>query len=162
MTTTPRPGAPSSIDPATLDSTPPASTPPATGPTRFAEGDGYVPGACNIGPAEIARRRRSGWLGLGAAAVLAVVLVAVTAPPVLRLSLFVPFLVAAIGFVQARARFCVGFAGAGISNFGELGATVRVDDAAARATDRQRARILILRAGAVAVLGAVVAAVLPI
>lgn len=157
MTTTPRPGAPSSIDPVTL-----GSTPPATAPTRFAEDDGYVPGACNIGPAEIARRRRSGWLGLGAAAVLTVVLVAVTAPPVLRLSLFVPFLVAAIGFLQARARFCVGFAGAGISNFGDLGATVRVDDPAARASDRQRARILILQAGAVAVLGAVAAAVLPI
>ena len=32
--------------------------------------DGYRPGACNIGPAEIARRRRAGIVGLAAAAVL--------------------------------------------------------------------------------------------
>ena len=30
----------------------------------------YIPGVCNIGPAEIARRRRAGWTGLVATVVL--------------------------------------------------------------------------------------------
>ena len=61
----------------------------------------YEPGVCNIGPAEIARRRRAGHLGLAATLVLLVVLVAVDAarlsassspcpPPALRPAIFRP------------------------------------------------------------------------
>ncbi len=80
------------------------------------------------GPAEIGRRRRTGWLGLIAAAALGLALVAVGAPPAVRLALGAPLYLAAIGFIQARERFCVGFAAAGMTNFEALGTVHRVDD----------------------------------
>jgi len=49
----------------------------------------YRPGVCNIGPAEIARRRRSGHVGVITAVILFGVLVVIDAPPLAR------FLVAA-------------------------------------------------------------------
>jgi len=123
---------------------------------------GYVPGACNIGPAEIARRRRSGWIGLAASLVLGVALVVLGTPSWSRLTVALPLYVAAIGFIQARDRFCVGFAAAGLTNFEELGTVHRIDDDAARTADRRHARGLLVRSAAIAVGGAVVFALLPI
>lgn len=122
----------------------------------------YVAGACNIGPAEIGRRRRTGWLGLIAAAALGLALVAVGAPPAVRLALGAPLYLAAIGFIQARERFCVGFAAAGVTNFEALGTVHRVDDRTARAADRRRAASLIMRSAALAVIGAIAFALLPV
>ena len=107
----------------------------------------YVAGACNIGPEEIARRRRSGWIGLGASIVLAVGL---------------PLYIAAIGFIQARDRFCVGFAAAGITNFEAVGTTHAIADEVARKADRRHARGLLARSAAIAVVGAVAFALLPV
>ena len=110
----------------------------------------YQAGACNIGPAEIARRRRSGLAALGIAAAIAVIIVAVDAPAVARLLVF-PFL--AGGFVtleQARRRFCVGFAMAGLRNFGPLGAPDKVTDSADLAADRRAALIMVLYCSAIA------------
>lgn len=122
---------------------------------------GYVAGACNIGPDEIARRRRSGWIGLAAAIGLGVVLLAIGAPAWARLTIGLPLYVSAIGFIQARERFCVGFAAAGITNFETLGITHRIEDDAARAADRRHARSLIVRSAVVAGVGALVFAGLP-
>jgi hypothetical protein len=64
----------------------------------------YQAGVCNIGPGEVRKRARAGWLGLGIAAVLAVVLLALGAGRAWRAVLLLPLGFAAIGFVQASAR----------------------------------------------------------
>jgi hypothetical protein len=61
----------------------------------------YRPGVCNIGSAEIARRMRAGWIGVGATAIVSLVLVLFHVPTVWRLSLFVPAFFAATGLLQA-------------------------------------------------------------
>src|SRR5436309_622150 len=68
--------------------------------------DQYVPGSCNIGPAEGARRRRVGHLGLALTALLALVLLAFGAARPWRLLLALPATMAAAGYLQARLRFC--------------------------------------------------------
>ena len=98
----------------------------------------YEPGVCNIGPREIRRRRRTGHVGLAATIGLLAVLVAIGAPPVARLLVALPAAVSASGYLQARLKFCAGFASLGIYNFGDAGESVRVDDGAARAADRRR------------------------
>ena len=115
--------------------------------------DGYRPGACNIGPAEISRRRRSGYLGLGVAAALAVGLVVTDAAPVLRLAVGAPLFVGLLGFAQAQLRFCVGFATMGLRNFGALGGESKVGDRAAHRADLRRATVI--TAGCAAAAGAV-------
>jgi hypothetical protein len=106
-------------------------------PTELASADPYRPGVCNIGPAEVERRRRSAAVAtivtLGAAAVL----VALRVPAVARLALF-PFATAtAITWLQVARRFCVAFGAAGLRNFGPLGTETSVADRASRMADRR-------------------------
>ena len=117
-----------------------ASQAPRTTPVAPSSGEAYQPGICNIGPAEIARRRRAGNVGLGAAVAVLAGLVAVDAPRLSRLLVALPAAVSASGYLQARFRFCAGFGSRGIYNFGELGQTVQVEDGDARRRDRARSR----------------------
>jgi hypothetical protein len=103
----------------------------------------YIPGVCNIGPAEIGMRRRGGWLGLVATIVLwaAFWLFRVAAP--WRLFLFLPAAMGATGFLQAAMHFCAGFGMKGVFNFGsQLGKTDSVEQADFRAKDRRKARLI--------------------
>ncbi|MFN8622860.1 MAG: hypothetical protein U0869_19150 [Chloroflexota bacterium] len=124
--------------------------------------DRYQPGACNIGPAEIERRRRSGIAGLVVAALVAIALVVTDAPAVLRLAVWVPLFVGLLGFVQARMRFCVGYAAAGIKNFGPLGTQEKVADSAAHREDLRRAAGVTIATGAVAAIITIAFMVLPV
>ena len=101
--------------------------------------DQYVPGTCNIGPAEIALRRRVGHTGLIATVVLAAVLLALDAAPAWRLLLALPAGLAAAGYLQAWLRFCANFGFRGVYNFDALGHEQRVAAEQARAQDRRRA-----------------------
>jgi hypothetical protein len=122
----------------------------------------YQPGVCNIGPAEIARRRRAGHIGLVAAFALFAVLVAVGAPPLARLLVAIPAVISASGYLQAYLKFCAGFGSAGVYNFGDVGPREKIADAAARARDRAKASRIGLASFAIGALAGIVAALLPI
>jgi hypothetical protein len=125
-------------------------------------GGPYRPGACNIGPYEIARRRHAGLFELGLAAVIAVALVVVDAPPVARLVVF-PFLAGAIvSLEQARRHFCAGFGMAGIRNFGAREDLEHIADAAAKAADRRAALVMFGYSSAIAAAITALFVVLPI
>lgn len=122
----------------------------------------YRPGGCNIGPEEIARRRRAGYAGLAAAAGLAGLLLAVDAPTASRWLVALPLAGGAVGLLQARLRFCAAYGFGGVRNFGPLGSVERVEDAAARRADRAKA-LGIAAAGALIGVGVAAAfVVLPI
>jgi hypothetical protein len=127
-----------------------------------AGGAGYRPGVCNIGPQEIARRRRAGHVGLLATVTLFAVLAIADAPPILRLLLALPAIVGASGYLQAWFRFCAAFGARGIFNLGPIGPVEPVRDADARARDRIRAWQIGLASLAIGVAVAVVAVVLPL
>ncbi len=110
----------------------------------------YRAGVCNIGPQEIARRRRAGLVAIGIAAAVAVALVVVDAPAILRLLVFPPLASGLVSLEQVRRRFCVGFALAGLRNFGPLGSPDRVTDDADLAADRRAALRMIASMSALA------------
>ena len=58
----------------------------------------------NIGARGIRRRRRSGFLALGAAVVLAIALVVLDAPRATRLIIFLPLMAAGLGLFQASEK----------------------------------------------------------
>jgi hypothetical protein len=122
----------------------------------------YRPGVCNIGPAEIARRRRAGHIGLVATVGLLAGLIVLDAPPLARLLVVLPAVIAASGYLQARLRFCAGFGSAGVFNFGEVGGTEQVADADARRRDRAKARRIGLASLAIGLAVGVAAVVLPV
>ena len=122
----------------------------------------YRPGVCNIGPAEIARRRRAGHVGLLAAVILLGILVAIGAPPLARLVVGLPAAAAASGYLQAWLKFCAGFGSRGVFNFGPLGQVDEVVDPDARARDRARSNQIGLASLAIGVAVAGLAVLLPL
>ena len=103
----------------------------------------YRAGACNIGPEEIARRRRMGLVFLAVAIGFAAILVVIDLPAIGRIVVW-PVLAAAFTTLeQVRRRFCVAFGMAGVRNFGpKVGQTERIEDDAARGTDRRTALVM--------------------
>jgi hypothetical protein len=99
----------------------------------------YQPGVCNIGPAEIRRRRRTGHVGLAASVGLLAVIIAIDAPREARLLVGIPAMLSASGYIQAALKFCAGYGWLGVFNFGEAGRQEEVRDADARRRDRVRA-----------------------
>jgi hypothetical protein len=98
--------------------------------------DGYVPGVCNIGAWEIRRRRAFAIVGFVIAAVILAVLIAAHAAPLARGVVLLPLWGGMFSWLQARRRFCAGFAFAGVLNFGDGGSTRRsVPDEAAHRAD---------------------------
>ena len=116
-----------------------AATPSPIDLNTDADDGRYRAGACNIGPEEIARRRRAGLTGVGIAALLAIGLLVIDAPAWTRLIIFPPLAVGFSSLEQVRRKFCVGFAMAGVRNFGTVGVTEQVTDAADLAADRRTA-----------------------
>jgi len=118
----------------------------------------YIPGKCNIGPEEIARRRN---FGLAAFVVLILLLgglIFTGVNPIWRLFVFFPAASVASGFLQAYFHFCSGFARIGAYNFGRTGEKHEVKDEDSKAKDRRRGNQITLYAviiGTVAALAAV-------
>jgi hypothetical protein len=100
--------------------------------------DQYVPGSCNIGPAEIALRRRAGHAGLVVTAALGAALLRSDLPRAWRLTLAVPAAGAASGYLQAHERFCADFGWRGVYNFDRRGQEQPVAGDNALAQDRRK------------------------
>ena len=101
-------------------------------------------------------------MGLGVTLVLLTGLVAIGAPPPVRLLVALPAAVAASGCFQAHFKFCAGFGSKGIYNVGELGTTVQVEEAEARRRDRSRANQIGLASAAIGLAVGIVAVGLPL
>jgi hypothetical protein len=97
----------------------------------------YIPGVCNIGGNEVAKRRIMGWIGLAACVVLWAAFIVLKAAAVWRLVLFVPALLAALGFLQATRRVCVIYGLSGTYKVGSGGKRRLVELADDRRQDRR-------------------------
>jgi len=117
----------------------------------------YVPGVCNIGPAEIKKRKQAGWIGLIATIVLWVAFIWFDVPFAWRLLLFFPAMMSATGFLQAYMHFCAYFGFASLFNFGDVGKTDSVSQAEFRAKDRRRAWQIIIYSVLIGVIAAFLA-----
>lgn len=115
---------------------------------------------CNIGPAEIERRRRSGVVITALAGVVAIALLSLHLPVPARLALFPFATAAAVTWLQVVHRFCVAFAALGIQNFNNLGEQERIDPAL-RAVDRRRLVQLVLEGSAIGAAATLLFVVLP-
>jgi hypothetical protein len=106
----------------------------------MSETNAYIPGVCNIGRAEIAKRKQAGWIGAIVTIAVWFILFAVRVPAAWQLLLFIPASMAASGFLQAYMHFCAGFGSRGLFNFGpKAGKTETVMQAEFRAKDRKKA-----------------------
>ena len=103
----------------------------------------YIPGTCNIGKGEIRRRQTVAVVGAFASISSFVALTSIDAPKDSRLGIFFPLLVASVGFVQSRSKFCLAYGFAGTFNIGKLGDIKRVASKEDRAADRKTALVIL-------------------
>ncbi len=138
----------------------PASLPTAEpGPPG---GSLYRPGVCNIGPGEIARRRRVGHVGLVASLLLLAILVLTGLPAWTRLLIAIPAILSASGYLQARLRFCAAFGWRGVFNFETPGHMEAIIDPEARARDLTRARQIGFASLVIGLAAGLIAMLLPV
>lgn len=106
----------------------------------------YISGSCNIGESEVRQRQFVAAIGLLLSLAGAISLFAFEASRSARLSLFFPLMIASIGWVQSRKKFCLAFGFMGTFNFGKLGQLSRVSDKNELRADRVTALTILLQA----------------
>ena len=112
---------------------------------------GYLPGVCNIGSREITRRRAVGIAALVFALISGYTLYAADdLTKSARWGVFFPLFVSAIGFIQARNKFCLAYGLAGTLNFGKIGDMERVFDADSKKSDRRKAVAILIQSAIIA------------
>ena len=104
----------------------------------------YVAGSCNIGPSEIHRRYQVAITGGVIYLAFLLFIIFNGGSNIVRLAAFLPAMLASVGFIQARRRFCFAYGLAGVLNFGNAGDVSTVSDPAALAADRAYAIKIIL------------------
>jgi fatty acid desaturase len=125
--------------------------------------DKYIPGVCNIGKPEINRRKQAGWTGLIITVILLGLFIYFDMPHPWRLIIFIPAMITAIGFLQARMHFCAYFGMRGLFNFSpEIGKTDTVEQAEFRAIDRRKAWQIITYSAITGVVVAIIFYYLPV
>jgi hypothetical protein len=110
----------------------------------------YIPGSCNIGSGEIRRRQVVAIIGTIISISSFVTLLMASAPRNARFGIFLPLMIASVGWVQSRSKFCLAYGFAGTFNMGKLGDISRVADAASKAADRKTAITILVKSTALA------------
>jgi hypothetical protein len=103
----------------------------------------YQPGVCNIGPAEIRQRRRSGIAGVIVTVIVVVAFVVFHVPGPWRAFIILPAALGATGFLQAAFHFCARFGMSGLFNFGQVGTQEAVHEQEYRRKDQRKALLII-------------------
>jgi hypothetical protein len=116
---------------------------------------------CNIGPAEIGRRRRIAGVLSIATVVASIGLVAAGVPHAGRLVVWPLAAATGVTWLQVTSRFCVRFGLGGLENFGRLGGEQKVAPGLAEA-DQRRALKLIAEGALAGLAATLVLAVLPV
>jgi hypothetical protein len=116
---------------------------------------------CNIGPDEVARRRRAAIALTITTAVVAALLIALDTPTLIRLLVWPVATAAAVTWLQVVHKFCVAFGALGIENLGAIGQEAPVD-ATQRAADRRRMVQLVLEGSLIGAIVTLALVVLPV
>ena len=112
----------------------------------------YQPGVCNIGGAELTRRKQVSLFGGVAYLLLSLIALLLDFSQTLRAMVFIPAIIFAVGYIQSRKKFCLAFGLMGTFNFSELGQISKVASPEAIAADRKLALLIIGQALGLALL----------
>jgi hypothetical protein len=121
----------------------------------------YIPGTCNIGKGEVRKRQLVAIVGLFFSVTTLLAFSTVETPTAARLGIFFPLMVASVGFVQSRSKFCLAYGFAGTFNVGKMGDIKRVTSKEDRAADRKTALVILGKSFLLAALATAVVLVLP-
>ena len=121
----------------------------------------YIPGTCNIGKGEVRKRQIVALVGLFFSVTTLLAFSTVETTTAVRLGIFFPLMVASVGFVQSRSKFCLAYGFAGTFNVGKMGDIKRVASKEDRAADRKTALVILGKSFLLAALATAVVLVIP-
>jgi hypothetical protein len=121
----------------------------------------YIAGTCNIGEKEIRRRQFVALVGAILSLISLIGFILTDSTRSVRVGIFLPLMIAAVGFVQSRSKFCLAYGFAGTFNFGKLGDLSRVSDPVSKAADRATALRILTKSFLLAAIATAVVVVLP-
>jgi len=122
----------------------------------------YIAGSCNIGKGEVRRRKFVALIGAVITLTTATTLFTTDQSRIARLSIFIPAIIFAIGFVQSRKKFCLAYGLAGTFNFGGISDVKRVQSNEDRIADRKTALSILAQSAMIAIAITGVVFVLPL
>jgi hypothetical protein len=123
----------------------------------------YIPGVCNIGPSERAKRRQIGIICLAIFIAALVFLLELHIAKYYRILLLFPAFGALIGFLQDRLHFCVGYGLSGLYNvLHSVGQAESVESQGMRSIDRRKSIQIIGLSLGLSVILVVVSLVIPL
>ena len=122
----------------------------------------YIPGTCNIGKGEVRKRQIVALVGLFFSVTTLLAFSTVETTTAVRLGIFFPLMVASVGFVQSRSKFCLAYGFAGTFNVGKMGDIKRVASKEDRAADRKTALVILGKSFLLAAIATAVVLVLPL
>ena len=122
----------------------------------------YIAGTCNIGEKEIRRRQFVALIGAILSLISLIGFISTDSTRSVRVGIFLPLMIAAVGFVQSRSKFCLAYGFAGTFNFGKLGDLSRVSDPVSKAADRATALRILTKSFLLAAIATAVVVVLPL
>lgn len=118
----------------------------------------YQAGVCNIGGAEVKRRQQVAKAGAFFFLITALYLLFTGASAPSAALAAIPAMLAAVGYVQSRKKFCFAFGLLGTFNFAELGRMSKVASKAELAADRRMALAIIAQSMGLALVATVLLA----
>ena len=121
----------------------------------------YIPGTCNIGKGEVRKRQLVALVGLFFSVTTLLAFSTVETTTAVRLGIFFPLMVASVGFVQSRSKFCLAYGFAGTFNVGKMGDIKRVASKEDRAADRKTALVVLGKSFLLAALATAVVLAIP-
>jgi hypothetical protein len=120
----------------------------------------YIPGVCNIGREEIKKRNLVGTAALIITVIAYFFFVFFDASSVVRFLIFIPAVISAAGFLQARMHFCFYYGLTEMFNFDSIGKTTKVENDEFVKKDKKRARQIIYYALSTGIAVGLIAAML--
>lgn len=106
----------------------------------------YQAGICNIGDAEVARRKQVAYLGGALYISFLAVAILKNFSSVITIAVIFPALIFSVGFIQSRRKFCLAYGLMGSFNFAKLGSLTQVEDQISLKADRSTAISILTQA----------------
>ncbi len=99
---------------------------------------------CNIGPHEINRNWRYGWIGLSSSLLFILICFILPSSPLLRTLIFFPVLIGTLGFLQVIFHFCITLGFNGFFDFGITSSERQSVVHELRSQDRTQATLILM------------------
>lgn len=112
----------------------------------------YQAGVCNIGGAEVAKRKQLSYVG-GLIFILFLLTAVIQDFSLTQTSLAIaPAILFSVGFIQSRRKFCLAYGLMGTFNFAKIGTLTRIEDRDSLKADRGTAISILLQSLGLALL----------